>query len=83
MYRYNTIFAAACLGMLLFGIVFLSLGTVSVFLQEKFRADAPGIASLASPFPAGMLVGSCVRAIVDRFGYKMLLIICAGLWCCL
>ncbi|HJZ40756.1 MAG TPA: MFS transporter [Bacteroidales bacterium] len=80
MYRHTLIFAAACLGMLLFGIVFLSLGTVSVYIQEQFTADEPGIASLASILPAGMLVGSVVFGpVVDRYGYKMLLILCTGL----
>jgi MFS family permease len=66
--------------MLLFGIVFLSLGTISVFIQEKFRVDALQVASLASSLPFGMLAGSLIFGpVVDRYGYKILLIICAGM----
>jgi MFS transporter, FHS family, glucose/mannose:H+ symporter len=80
MYSKSLLFVAACLGMLLFGIVFLSLGTISVFIQDKFRVDALQVASLASSLPIGMLAGSVLFGpIVDRYGYKTLLIICAGL----
>ncbi len=79
MYRKRLVFAAACLGMLLFGIVFLSLGTISVFIQEKFNLRELELATLASLLPAGMLAGSLVFGpIVDRYGYKILLIICCG-----
>jgi MFS family permease len=80
MYRKNLVFAATCLGMLLFGVVFLSLGTISVFIQEKFRVNEIRVASLASSLPIGMLAGSLLFGpIVDRYGYKILLIICTGL----
>jgi MFS family permease len=80
MYRKNLVFAATCLGMLLFGVVFLSLGTISVFIQEKFRMDEIRVASLASSLPIGMLAGSLLFGpIVDRYGYKILLIICTVL----
>jgi len=66
--------------MFLFGIVFLSLGTIAVFIQEKLRLDALRVASLASSLPIGMLVGSLFFGpFVDRYGYRILLIICAGL----
>lgn len=79
MYRNQLVFTAACLGMLLFGIVFLSLGTISVFIQEKFGMDELKVASLASSLPIGMLAGSLFFGpIVDRYGYKILLILCAG-----
>ena len=80
MYSKKLVFVAACLGMLLFGIVFLSLGTISLFIQEKFRVDALRVASLASSLPIGMLAGSLLFGpVVDRYGYKTLLIISAGL----
>jgi MFS transporter, FHS family, glucose/mannose:H+ symporter len=79
-YRKGLVFAGACLGMFLFGIVFLSLGTIAVFIQEKLRLDALRVASLASSLPIGMLVGSLFFGpFVDRYGYRILLIICAGL----
>ena len=80
MYKPNLVFAAACLGMLLFGMVFLSLGTIAVFIQERFQADAVRVASLASSLPLGILIGSLVFGpLVDRYSYKLLLIVSSGL----
>jgi MFS transporter, FHS family, glucose/mannose:H+ symporter len=79
MYRRNLVFAAACLGMLLFGIVFLSLGSVNNMLAHRFQLDNNQIGTLTALLPLGILVGSLVFGpIVDRFGYKWLLIICAA-----
>ncbi len=78
MYRRNLVFAAACFGMLLFGIVFLSLGSVNNMLAERFHLDDNGIGTLTALLPFGILAGSLVFGpVVDRFGYKWLLIICA------
>jgi MFS family permease len=80
MYKHNLVFAAACMGMLLFGMVFLSLGTIAVFIQEQYQVDSVRVASLASSLPLGILLGSVIFGpIVDRFGYKPLLIISSGL----
>jgi len=80
MYKKNLVFAAACIGMLLFGIVFLSLGTIFTFLKTKFMIDEITAGSLASSLPFGMLAGSVIFGpIVDRFGYKNLLIVCTAL----
>jgi MFS transporter, FHS family, glucose/mannose:H+ symporter len=78
MYRKNLAFAAACLGMLLFGIVFLSLGAVANFLKAKFALDQTQLGTLTALLPLGILAGSLVFGpIVDRYGYKLLLILCA------
>ena len=78
MYRRNLVFAAACLGMLLFGIVFLSLGSVNNMLAERFHLDDNGIGTLTALLPFGILAGSLIFGpIVDRFGYKWMLIVCA------
>jgi fucose permease len=78
MYRRNLVFAAASLGMLLFGIVFLSLGSVNNMLSERFHLDDNGIGTLTALLPFGILAGSLIFGpIVDRFGYKWMLIICA------
>lgn len=78
MYKKNLVFAAACIGMLLFGIVFLSLGTIFTFLKTKFMIDEITAGSLASSLPFGMLAGSVIFGpIVDRYGYKILLITCS------
>ncbi|MCU7496587.1 MAG: MFS transporter [Ignavibacteria bacterium] len=78
MYKKNLVFAAACLGMLLFGMVFLSLGTVFTFITSKYGVSELTAASLASLLPIGILAGSVVFGpVVDRFGYKILLIVCS------
>src|SRR3954465_5433208 len=75
MYRPNQVFAAACLGMLLFGIVFLSLGSVNNMLAERFALDDPSIGTLTAPLPFGILAGSIIFGpIVDRFGYRWMLV---------
>ena len=74
-YNSTLVFTAACTGMMLFGIVFLSLGTISTFLQEKLSLGALGAGSLASSLPLGILLGSLVFGpFADRFGYKWLLV---------
>src|SRR5512142_1690621 len=78
MYNRKLVFAAACLGMLLFGIVFLSLGSVNNLLAERFRLDDNGIGTLTALLPFGILAGSLVFGpVVDRFGYRWMLIVCA------
>lgn len=76
MERFNRsrVFAAACMGMLLFGIAFISLGTISTFIQDKFALSSMQAASLASSLPFGMLAGSLFFGpVADRYGYKYLL----------
>jgi MFS family permease len=78
MYNRKLVFAAACLGMLLFGIVFLSLGSVNNMLAERFHLDDNGIGTLTALLPFGILAGSLIFGpIVDRFGYRWMLIVCA------
>lgn len=75
MYSKNLVFGAACLGMLLFGIVFLSLGSANNMLAERFGLDDRAIGTLTALLPFGILIGSLVFGpVVDRFGYRWMLV---------
>jgi MFS transporter, FHS family, glucose/mannose:H+ symporter len=77
MYKKRLVFAAACVGMLLFGIVLISLGSLLPELTSKFSLSEVAVGSLASLLPFGVLVGSLLFGpVVDRYGYKVLLVVC-------
>jgi MFS family permease len=77
MHKFHSVFIAACIGQLLFGIVMISLGTINTFLTDKLALTELTIASLAALLPFGILIGSLVFGpVVDRFGYKIVLILC-------
>ena len=76
--RTPRLFTAACLGMLVFGIVLTTLGAVLPSLIERFglQKDAAGALFLLLSF--GILSGSLVFGpIVDRYGYKAILLAAA------
>jgi len=78
MFHKHLVFTAACAGMLLFGIVFLSLGSVNNMLAERFHLTDNEIGTLTALLPFGILAGSLVFGpVVDRFGYRWLLIVAA------
>jgi MFS transporter, FHS family, glucose/mannose:H+ symporter len=78
MYNKKLVFIAACFGMLIFGIVMAVLGAVLPSVIEKFEIDKIDAGSLFLLMTFGMLVGSMVFGpIVDRYGFKGLLVICA------
>jgi MFS family permease len=61
--------------MLLFGIVFLSLGSVNNMLSLRFGLSDNAIGTLAALLPLGILIGSLVFGpVVDRFGYRWMLV---------
>lgn len=74
------VFACACLGMLVFGVVLTALGAMLPSVIARFelaRTDAGGLLSLMS---LGILLGSLVFGpTVDRFGYRGPLAASAGL----
>ena len=79
-YRHREVFAAACIGMLLFGIVMISIGSILPSLSTRYLLDGAATGGLASLLPLGILAGSIVFGpVVDRFGYRQLLIISAVL----
>ena len=80
MYNKRLVFIAACFGMFIFGIVMAVLGAVLPSVIVKFEIDKIDAGSLFLLLTFGMLVGSMVFGpIVDRYGYKGLLIVCAAL----
>jgi len=80
MYNKNLVFIAACIGMLLFGVELITLGSVAPELKTKFELNEEGSGILFSILPIGILIGSVIFGpIADRFGYKWLLVIsCLG-----
>jgi fucose permease len=77
MYNRRLVFAAACLGMLVFGIVLTALGSVLPSLIARFGLDNAAAGVLLALMSLGILAGSLVFGpIVDRYGYKELLTAC-------
>src|SRR4051794_20970961 len=81
MYKRKTAFFAACIGMLLFGISLITLGSVATDLKIKFTLDGIASGTLFSILPVGILAGSFLFGpVCDRYGYKLLLILaCTGM----
>ena len=76
MYKINQVFAAACIGLLLFGIMLITLGSILPSLTVKFRMNELSSGKLVSLLPIGIIGGSLVFGpVADRYGYKMMFII--------
>ena len=76
MYNRKVVFVASCLAMLVFGIVMTVLGSTLPSIIVKFNIDKINAGSLPLLLTFGILLGSIVFGpIVDRFGYKGLLIV--------
>ena len=70
------VFLSACLGMLLFGISLITLGSVAAALQQKFDLTELTSGTLFSILPFGILLGSLIFGpFADRYGYKVILIL--------
>jgi MFS transporter, FHS family, glucose/mannose:H+ symporter len=82
MYKKTPVFIAAFLGMLLFGISLITLGSVTPHLKTKFMLDGIAAGTLFSILPVGILTGSLLFGpVCDRYGYKLLLILaCIGMF---
>lgn len=73
-YNRTRIFIAACLGMLMFGMALITLGSVQPYLKEKFLLSEGDSGTLFSIMPLGILVGSLVFGpACDKYGYKIVL----------
>jgi FHS family glucose/mannose:H+ symporter-like MFS transporter len=72
------VFYSACLGMLLFGMVMVTLGSILPSVVQKFNLAEIETGSLVSILPFGILAGSILFGpIVDRYSYKALLMVCS------
>lgn len=75
MYNRTQVFIAACIGLFVFGMTLITLGSILPDLKASFGDEALKESTLAAILPIGILLGSLVFGpIVDRYGYKMLLI---------
>lgn len=76
MYHFKQVFTAACIGMLVFGVTYITLGSILPSVADKFDLDEIKSGTLTSILPIGVMVGSLLFGpIVDRYGYKILFII--------
>jgi fucose permease len=67
--------AAGFTGMIFFGVSFVIMGAVLPSLIDKFGLDTTSASTLAGLLPLGILLGSVIFGpIIDRFGYKSLII---------
>jgi MFS transporter, FHS family, glucose/mannose:H+ symporter len=72
---HRAVFAAACLGMLLFGITLTTLGSVLPPVIERYGLDKARAGSLMALVSLGILAASLVFGpIVDRYGYRPVLL---------
>ncbi len=73
-YNKQLVFAAGCYGIFLFGISIITLGSTLPHFSRLFSLTEIDKGTLASIFPAGILLGSLMFGpIVDRYSYKYLL----------
>lgn len=71
-YNYRAMFTIACLGMLVFGIVLTSLGSILPEITERFGVSKTQAGSLFTLLSFGILIASLVFGpLVDRFGYRI------------
>lgn len=79
-YKVTQVFIAACIGMSFFGISMMVMGALLPSLSDKFALDTAQATTLVAFLPIGMLIGSTIFGpIVDRYGYKALLVASASL----
>jgi MFS transporter, FHS family, glucose/mannose:H+ symporter len=74
MYNKRVVFWSACLGMLLFGIALITLGSITPDLKEKLNLNDIAAGTLFSILPLGILTGSLLFGpVADKYGYKILM----------
>jgi MFS transporter, FHS family, glucose/mannose:H+ symporter len=74
MFNKKVVFWSACSGMLLFGIVLITLGSIVPELKVKLLLNEIAAGTLFSILPLGILTGSLLFGpVIDRYGYKILM----------
>jgi MFS family permease len=74
MYSKRVVFWSSCLGMLLFGIALVTLGSIAPDLKEKLLLDDIAAGTLFSILPLGILTGSLLFGpVADKYGFKILM----------
>lgn len=74
-YHKGYVFSAACIGMLLFGVVMISLGSILPEVTGKFKLNEAEAGFLLTLLPLGILAGSFVFGpLVDWLSFKRILI---------
>jgi len=72
-YNKNLVFSASCAGLAFFGVTMLSLGLIIPHLKLEL-GDV--VYRLPATLPIGIIIGTLIFGpVVDRFGYKNLLIV--------
>ncbi|MFO0889491.1 MAG: MFS transporter [Isosphaeraceae bacterium] len=72
---HRAVFAAACLGMLLFGVTLTTLGSVLPPMIARYGLGKADAGSLLALMSLGILAGSLVFGpVVDRYGYRPVLL---------
>lgn len=74
MYSKKVVFWSSCLGILLFGIAIITLGSIAHDLKEKLLLDDMAAGTLFSILPLGILAGSLLFGpVVDKYGFRILM----------
>ena len=77
-YNRQLVFWSACLGMLIFGIGFITLGAILPDLRLRHSLSAVEAGTLFSILPVGTIAGSLLFGpVCDRYGYRVLLSVSA------
>jgi fucose permease len=74
MYKKRLVFWSACIGMLLFGVGLITLGSIAPDLKVKLQLNEISSGAMFSILPFGILTGSLLFGpVVDKYGYKILM----------
>ena len=77
-YNKKIAFAAACSGMLVFGMTIVTLGSLAKELQEKYSLSNYDSGTLFSILPFGLIICSVFSGpVADRYGYRNLIALAA------